>query len=383
MLIACRGWNSGVDRFLALVWLRFRLWWNGLRSQAKAADTAAAVVIVMLGGAFSVGVAVGLSAVAHLVLSDGDAEARRVGLNVVMWVLGLIAVVVPTILSVGQPSVPLGRLAVFPFSRWTLYKISLAASFAIGVHFFWYPIILAVSATVIFFRDVPAVPWLVIVSVFVVCQVVWCYTGLLFVQRLLRRRRVRELAVLVGLVLVVTVSFLPAVFQTGENEPGDSQFDPPSAPIVSAIVRAASVFPPSIAAGGLVAGTERGVIGLIAAVFWLGVWTVAGVALGYRIVSRSLLDGDASSKVKNVSAGISETKTAKVLSLEWLTRVPVGPHHSRLTVKASISMPSAIPRITISAETSSGRPPSGRDRRDDSSCMAEAPRNPAQQDAVP
>lgn len=295
-----------------------------MRSQAKAADTAVAVIIVMLGGAFSVGVAVGLSAVAHLALSDGDAEARRVGLNVVMWVLGLIAVVVPTILGVGQPSVPLGRLAVFPFSRWNLYRISLAASFVIGVHFFWYPIILAVSATVILFGDVPAVPWLVIVAVFVVCQVVWCHTGLLFVQRVLRRRRTREFAALVGLVVLVSVSFLPAVFQTEDNGSEHLHYTGPSAPMVSVIVGAASLFPPSIAAGGLMAGTGTGWPDLFAAMMWLGVWTVAGVAMGSRIVSRSLLDGDVPIKARNASSsGLSETTAEKVLDLEWFTWVPV------------------------------------------------------------
>jgi hypothetical protein len=319
--IVCRGWVSAVDRLLALVWLRFRLWWNGLHSQAKAADTAVAVIIVFLGGAFSVGVAVGLSAVAHLALSDGDAEARRVGLNVVMWVLGLIAVVVPTILGIGQSSVPLGRLAAFPFSRWNLYRISLAASFVVGVHFFWYPIILAVSATVIFFGDVPAVPWLAIVAVFVVCQVVWCHTGLLFVQRVLRRRRTREVAALVGLVVLVSVSYLP-VLLTEETEPDQLQYRGPSAPVVSTIVGAASFFPPSIAAAGLMAGIETVWTDLFAAIAWLVLWTAAGLAFGFRIVSRSLFEGDVSVKASKAASGLYETRSAKIMGLEWFTRVP-------------------------------------------------------------
>jgi hypothetical protein len=306
---------------LALVWLRFRLWWNGLRSQAKAADTAVAVIIVFLGGAFSVGVAVGLSAVAHLALSDGDAEARRVGLNVVMWVLGLIAVVVPTILGIGQSSVPLGRLAVFPFSRWALYRISLAASFVVGVHFFWYPIILAVSATVIFFNDVSAVPWLVIVAVFVVCQVVWCHTGLLFVQRVLRRRRTREVAALVGLVVLVSVSYLP-VLLTEETSPDQLQYRGPPAPVVSAIVAAASFFPPSIAADGLTAGMETVWTDFLAAIAWLALWTATGVAFGFRIVSRSLFAGDVVIKASTAASGVYETRSAKILGLEWFTLVP-------------------------------------------------------------
>jgi hypothetical protein len=311
-----------VDRLLALVWLRFRLWWNGLHSQAKAADTAVAVIIVLLGGAFSVGIAVGLSAVAHLALSDGDTEARRVGLNVVMWVLGLIAVVIPTILGIGQSSVPLGRLAVFPFSRWNLYRISLAASFVVGVHFFWYPIILAVSATVIFFRDVPALPWLVIIAVFVVCQVVWCHTGLLFVQRMLLRRRTREVAALVGLVVLVSVAYLP-VLLTEEDEPEQLRYKGPPAPVVSMIVGAASFFPPSIAAAGLMAGTESGWTGLSAALVWLMVWTGAGVILGFRLVSRSLFDGDGLVKARSSGSGLSETRTAKILGLEWFARAPI------------------------------------------------------------
>lgn len=309
-------------RFGALVWLKSRLWWHGLRSHATKADTAVAVILAVLGAVFSVALAFALCVITHVGLSDGTEDAVHVALLVVYWMLGFLAVVMPIFFGFGQPQVPLRRLLVFPFSHWNLYRISLAASFAGGVNLFWYPILAAVTVVAVVVNGAPAFRWLVVVAVFAGCLVVWCNTVLAVVQWVLRKRNVRELAALVGLVLVVIVSMLPAMLEEQAEEEGKDWFgDLIPKEVTSAIGSLAAVFPPSIAARGL----EAIVLGEPAAgtstLLWLVLWTCGGAAIGYAIVRRNLLEGEQSTRAHSTAAAPT-AGGAPLWTMERLTVFP-------------------------------------------------------------
>jgi hypothetical protein len=308
-----------VQRLGALIWLRSRMWWHSLRSRTTLADSAVAVILAAIAAVLSVALAFALSVVTHVGLRDGTEDAVHVALLVVFWVLGFLAVMMPICFGFGQRQVPLRRLLVFPFSRWSLYRISLASSFFSGVNLFWYPILAAVSFSACVVNGAPPVYWLIVVLAFAVCLVVWCNTVLSVVQWILRKRSVRELAVLVGLVIVVVVSTLPAMYQEEAEERGEDWFgDLIPEPVTAAVGRMAAVFPPSI----VVRGLESSVLGApgngLAAILWLVLWTGGGVAIGYGIVRRNLLEGDQMAGVRSTAAVPTPGK-APVWTIEHLT----------------------------------------------------------------
>jgi len=288
------------------------------------ADTAVALILAVIAAILSVALAFALSTITHVGLRDGTEDAVHVALLVVFWMLGFLAVVMPVFFGFGQRQVPLRRLLVYPFSRWSLYRISLASSFVSGVNLFWYPVLVAVSLVACFMDGAPPGYWLVTVVVFAVCLVVWCSTVLIIVQWVLRKRSVRELAALVGLVLLVVVSMLPAMYQEEAEERGGDWFgDLIPKSVTSVLGRMAAVFPPSIVARGL----ESAVLGEtgadIPSVLWLVLWTGTGLAIGYGIVRRNLLEGEESARARP-SAVAPTAGAAPIWTMERFTILPAG-----------------------------------------------------------
>ena len=309
----------------ALIWLRSRIWWHGLRSRASAADTAVAVILALIAAILSAALAFALSVISHVGLKDGTHEAVHMALMITLWMLGFLAVVMPLFFGAGQPQVPLRRLLVFPLSRWNLYRVSLFASFASGLNLFWYPILAAITIVAIVLDGAPAVYWLVVVTLFAMCLVIWCNTVLTIVQWILRKRNVRELAALVGLVIVVIVSMVPAMFQEQVEERGGEWFGelvPKS--VTSTVSRVASVFPPSMAVRAL----EQAVLGEpgtgAAWLLWLALWAVGGVAIGYVIVRRYLLEGEQATQARSAATAPAAPAAGGVRwwSVERLTVFP-------------------------------------------------------------
>jgi hypothetical protein len=298
------------------------MWWHGLRSRATLADTAVGVILAMLAALLSAALSFAMAVVVHVGLGDGTEEAVRIALTIIFWTLGFLAVIMPVFLGAGKPQVPLRRLLVFPVSHRRLYNISLAASFVGGVNLLWYPILVSVTVVALFFDRAPAVEWLAAAGLFAACLVIWCNTVLLLVQHALQKRRTRELAALVGLVLLVVASMLPAMYQEQAEEQGQEWFgDLVPRWLTSSIVRTASVFPPTIAAHGLGSAVlgESGSYAL--SLLWLTMWTVAGLMLGYGIVRKNLLEGDTSSRSAANVASPGEDHV-RLWTIERLTVVP-------------------------------------------------------------
>jgi hypothetical protein len=306
----------------ALIWLRSRLWWHALRSRATLADNAVAVILAMVATVLSAALSFALAGITHIGLMDGGKESVHVTLIIVLWVLGFMAVVMPLFFGAGQPQVPLRRLLVFPLSRLRLYQLSLAASFASGTNLFWYPILASVTVVAVVVDDQPAFDWLTTVALFGACLVIWCHTALMIIQWILRRRSARELAMLIGLLLLVSVSMLPAVIQEQAEERGGEWFDemvPGS--VLSVVDRAASLFPPSIAGRTLEKAYFEGSGSGSESFLWLALWAAAGVAIGYGIVRRYLLEGDQATRAHSAATDPG-TEHVRWWSAEQLTVIP-------------------------------------------------------------
>ncbi len=280
-------------RVRALIWLRSRMWWHGLRSRSTAADTAVGFILTLLAALVSISLASVLSLITVVGLSDDSREPLRIALTIVCWMVGFLAVVVPVVFGLGQTSLPLRRLLVFPISRGGLYRISLAASFASGVHIFWYPVLGAIVIAAVTLADAPVLPWFTVAAVFALCMVIWCHAVQQLVQRMLQKRRVRELAALLGLVVVVIASMLPAMYQERAEQLGKEWFgELVPRPVTFIAGRAASVFPPSLAARAFESFVDGDPGPGVGSLGWLVLWAGVGLVVGGSVVRLTLLEGD-------------------------------------------------------------------------------------------
>jgi len=295
-----------VRRLATLIWLRHRLWWNGLRSKARAADTVLAVILGCISIVASAALAAALAFVLHFGMSRGDVDAQRATLLVVFWMVAFLAVGLPLVFGSGQRGLPLERLLGYPVSPRALYLISLGGSAASGIHLFWYPVILVPSVVAVVVVRLPAVPWIGISLALAACLVAWCHAVLLVVQRLLRKRRLRELAALIGLVVVVAASIIPALIDTrqGGSEPMPLLIPAPLLPYVE---RVGAMLPPTIATEGVMASMAGDFRGVISSLAWLFVWTAAGVVIGSALFGPMLLGGGGGPRARVATARLSPT----------------------------------------------------------------------------
>jgi hypothetical protein len=237
-------------------------------------------------------------------------------------VLGFLAVVMPLFFGAGRVQVPLHQLLVFPLGRWKLYRVALGASLASGANLFWYPILASVTCVALAFNDVPATYWLMVVALLAACFVIWLNTLLTLVQWILRKRSIRELVVLICLVLLIVVTLLPIAFEEEVDERREEWLgDLVPQPVISAIGRMASVFPPAIAVRGLEAAVlgepGNGVVTLV----WLTLWAVAGVIMGFGIVRSFLLEGGRPIR----SRSRTTVPTRGALARRWAVHLAVFP----------------------------------------------------------
>ena len=255
-------------------------------------------------------------------LRDGDPEAGMVGLQIFFWVLAFLGVIVPVVFGMGESSLPLSRLAMYPLSRRGFYGLSVAASIFSANHLFWFPILFGVTFTVLSLDGVPAGPWFVVVGAFMLVIFVWCHTARLMVQRVMRRRSVRELAALISLVVVVTVSLVPAIFESQLKEEGAGAFALPGW-LLSAGKAIASIFPASIAAEGANAAFSSDATTFAFSLAWLTLWLGAGAFLGFRLLVSALFEGGSSSGGRRVVSSPRPGRSGGRYNLDALPWLPL------------------------------------------------------------
>jgi len=279
----------------------------------------AAVVVAIIGGVVCAALAAALAFVLHLGMSRGEAAGQRVALLIVFWVVAFLAVGLPVILGAAQRGVPLERLLYYPLSRGGLYRISLGASAASGVHVFWYPVLLVLTYVAVVVDRLPAPAWVAVSVVFSVSLIVWCHAVLLLVQRLLRKRRLKELVVLIGLVLLVVASMVPALIESRRGD-SDPVFVVIPEPFSSVVGRTASVLPPSIAAAGVMSSVAGDVVGTAASLGLLIAWIAAGMAAGRALLGRTLSGEEGGSPAQAGAAPSS--RWSMILTMDGWIWVP-------------------------------------------------------------
>ncbi len=269
---------------LAIVWLRYKLAANRLRSATGIADVASGVLMALFLGLVALGLAAGLGAATYVAVRADNLPRLRVLFHVAFFLFFFFGVLFPILRGLMERGLDFSRLLMFPLSHTRLYAVHLVSRIIASDHLFYYPALLAMCLAGALVPGPPALGGVAIVLGLVICNVVWGQVIALVVHACLKLRRLRELlsALVVLLVFSAALLFSSLDFESVFFELMD---DPRS----FAALRVAAVLPPAIAAEALVA-LHRG----DTATAWrqalaLVPWCVAGVWIGHFVFSNFYL----------------------------------------------------------------------------------------------
>ena len=284
-----------LDRILAISWLRWRMAIHALRSGEALLHFVGAVLITLIGGLTSFGLAVGFGAMAYFAVGSNDVNFLKITWVVVLFSSAFFGIFMPLLFAASGQGIDLRRLLVFPVSRGQLYGISLGSAFLGGEHLFYYPSLVAVSLVGIVLAGGNAIGGLALVLTFTCTVVVWSHAIVMLLSGLMRRRRSREVVVSLIFLVVVLGSLTPVLLTSDDPDVASSELvgllDGPWG-----LARVAGLLPPFIAASGLVAlhagEPAEGWLSLARLLAWL----VPGWAIGRLIFIRQVLsDGGSGS----------------------------------------------------------------------------------------
>lgn len=276
-------------------WLRRRLAIRGLTSIAGATNLVAGMALALLAALGALALAIGLGVVLHLASMSTDQGTIQIAWTIALYTIAFFAVIVPIITGAGSSAFDPSRLLVFPVSRKDLHRLALSSEFLSASHLVWYPALLASAVTGILVPGPHRPAQLAVLGLFGFLLVVWSQAASLVARRWLRNRKLRELAAVIGLMLVIVLSVAPAAVditaENAEQQIEDFLTIPPW------IERASRILPPSIASQALTALRTATTGAAFMQVGWLVIWLVAGLLIG-RAAFDALL-GSGGETVKN------------------------------------------------------------------------------------
>jgi hypothetical protein len=276
-----------------ILWLRRRMAIRELSNLAGALNLAAGIALTAVATLGALAVAAGLGFVLGMAVVSENPDARSLAWSLCLWTVSFFALGVPVIVGAGDTAFDPSRLLRFPLSRRRLYHLSLASEFVSKVHLAWYPTVATAAVVGVLVQGPARVGPMVLLTLFTATMVVWSNTLLLVVRRILRHRRLREIASVIGLAMVLVIAFLPASI---DLDPGAAERRVTDILTLPDWARSASaVLPPSIAVRSLAHWHEGLVSGALVELAWLAVWFAAGWAAGDAAFARLLVAGRSSS----------------------------------------------------------------------------------------
>ena len=268
-----------MSQLVALIWLKWRLVRNSMRSRKAAAGRVASALTLALGLAVSVGVGAGLGVAAYLSLSDvgrGVAESGPFFLLFIFVMIFMLWALVPLGMG-GGSRFDAGRLLLYPVSLKKLFAVDFVSELASLSTIFAAPSVfgLAVGAGL---AQGSVAGALVAAAVAFACGLTLAKMLSTAVGSLMRRRRTRGETVLallggaLGLAGALMGQLAPYFARHAESFRG-VRWTPPGAAAVAL-------------SEGLSAGGGRA---YVAALLTLAAYTTAFVVITYRIARRTAL----------------------------------------------------------------------------------------------
>ncbi len=320
-----------MDQILAVVEVRLRILANTLRRRTTGWEKLAGFLTLGIGGLFAGGVAFGVAAMTWYFGSSDDPSQVRFGLLACFWVSALVGVVMPLVLSSGASGLDTTNLTSFPISKAKLFLLNWSSSFASADHFAHYPTL--VATFVVWLRLGFDGGWsaLLLFVLLPIVVVTWSSAFLMLLQSLMRHRRGKEIAGMVGFAIFLVLVLLPSLLQPHLDPPrtvvftnqpgGEVEVDEPSdeeelaklvEPVIQPLLRVASWLPPNIAADGIAglhvpAGTGEAKSSRHPIVELLG-WWIAGLGFAWLVFRRQL--GSVGATGRSGSGGTGKTRVS-------------------------------------------------------------------------
>lgn len=271
-------------RITTLFWLRWRLLVNGMKKGTGVASAVVGVLAGLLMLVLSVvlaGAAVGILVALKI---SGDVDAF-VGFGVALAIPGLLGFLIPFMFGEAKLELSPRRLLVFPVAVKELYWITVGLGFVSGANLMLYPTYLAVIVTAMVTGWAPWPSVGLGVVGLAVAVVVWQQLVIAGVRAIASHRRVREIAAVTGIVLLVLINLMPQVaenagwFSKSGSGPSEAVVrSGKTAMVVGRVVLEA--LPPVLA--GRTAGADTA-LGALLPFLGLLVWSAGGLALFWGV----------------------------------------------------------------------------------------------------
>jgi len=318
-----------MDQILAVVEVRLRILANTLRRRTSGWEKLAGILTLLIGGLFAGGVAFGVAALTWYFGSSDDPSQVRFGLLACFWVSAIVGIVMPLVLSSGASGLDTSNLTSFPISRVKLFLLNWSSSFASADHFAHYPTLVATFVVWLrlgFDGGWSAVLLFVLLPIVVVT---WSSAFLMLLQSLMRHRRGKEIAGMVGFAIFLVLVLLPSFLQPHLERSTPDVLSPDSVeadgevdldalsdeetlarfvePVIQPLLLVASWLPPNIAADGIVALHLPAGSGEVTSsrhpILELLGWWAAGLGFAWLVFRRQLGSVGASGRSGSGGAG--------------------------------------------------------------------------------
>lgn len=286
---------STASQIKLIAWLRWRLFANMLRAPGAGAELVARFAVSIVGTIISAGIAFGLGSIAYAVM-----QTRPSALGTLLWGLFLAGQFLPLIISATSSSFDTRSLLRFPlrFPAFFLLCLSYTAfDPAVLGSLLW----LASVGIGAGLAKPAAAPWIAAaVALLAAVSILLNYLTLSWVERLLARRRSREIMFLVFIFGMLSIQLVGAVLQRWHEQ---------LQPVASAARPYLGIFPPGLTAGVVEsAGTPAAALQLL---FALAAW--AALLFGWtRKRMRALYRGEELSEAIMVTAKEQAPSAARV-----------------------------------------------------------------------
>lgn len=303
-----------MSQIYAIAWVRLRLLINSLRQHSGGWERVVGGLALLLGLMLSAGLALLFSALTHS-LADVDEGPSSIhnALLMCFWGLTFLGLFLPVLLSTGTGALDTSRLAIFPIRQRRLFLISWGSTFLSGDHLFYLPMLLATLWVVISLGFSGGAGGLLCYWLMPLVVITWSMGVLELLQAVMRHRRGKEIAGMVGFGVFLALAMIPTVvFQDLDREPvmlvnGVNIMPVPAMDArLVALLDFTAVTPPGLAADGMQAfalgETQTGVLRIAG----LLLWALGGLGFSYLVFRwRQLGNGLRSQSGGNKPRGIA------------------------------------------------------------------------------
>jgi len=209
-------------QIIALLWLRFRLWKNQLRSLQSILETLAGALTILGGILLSILLA-GLTGLLYYSLNTEAMLSSRLTIGILLGLIGGLGILLPVIFGEARMELHPGRLLNFPVTLGNLFELQFGLSLLSGANLILYPSLLFIFGFGIITSTTAFLASSFAILLFLFCLITWQQMILSVFRNLLQNRRIRELAMTFGFIFFFGLSFFPALMDQAQRSETHAQ----------------------------------------------------------------------------------------------------------------------------------------------------------------